>query len=87
MEFSESIDSIHSEEKDDSSIKQERLIHPWDNISPPLDSERISDDKIGNNLDDEDDSPVPEDENKETLMMYSKDELKIRAAIDWISRN
>ena len=62
FQYSESIDSIHSQDVEDLSIHNEIQMHPWDNISPPLESERISDDK-----EDEEDSPIPEDENKETV--------------------
>lgn len=39
MDFSESNDSMLSEENNESSVKQDKLVHPRDNISPPLDSD------------------------------------------------
>jgi hypothetical protein len=72
-EYSESVESVISEEE--GLPKWE--IQPRDNVSPPFDSEDAAEGEGS----EEDESPVPEDENKEVLMIYPKEEMKL--GMDW----
>jgi hypothetical protein len=83
-DLNDSMDSIHSDDQNEEAIQRDYdPEQPQDDISPPLDSgENSEDDQLTdenilmkNKGDNDEDSPVPEDEHKEDLLIYPKDDM------------